>query len=78
MPWAFSQLASRPPLLIACSGSRPTAVDGRFGQLYALLLRSMQERLVVEPAVESHAAAFAFGAFDFLGGACEGLFDCRR
>ena len=53
MPWAVSQLASRPPLVTASSGSWPFGLDRRRGRDDARLVALQAKRFVVEPALES-------------------------
>ena len=59
MPWAVSQLASSPPLVMASSGSQSFGFDRGRGGDDARLIAREAERFVVEPAIELHAAAFA-------------------
>ena len=73
-PWAVIQLASRPPLLTA-HWINAEVVDRRLGFDHAGLVVGEAEGLVIEMAVERHAAGFSLGAFHLLRGIAKRLFD---
>ena len=75
MPWAVSQLASRPPLVTANSGGEVFCLDRRRCRGDARFVAAQAKRFVVEPSFESYAAAFSVDTSHRGGRSLERGFD---